>query len=429
MNYSEVRAYLKNLHFAFKKYALNKITALLERRGRPQDDFRTIHIVGTNGKGSTAAFLSSILQAAGYRVGLFTSPHLSDFKERFRINGENASEEIIAAAMEKIVPDMQALQRNPFIGHPTYFEALVGLGMEIFRDCGVEFAVVEAGLGGRLDGTNVFKNALPVLTNVGLDHTVTLGKTLTSIALEKVAIAQAGSTLVTGERRPRILKLLEEECVRRNARMFPVTRHFRYALNDISLERMCFTVRGADFILRNIETPLLGHHQARNAMTALAAAREVGITNQDTLLEGFLNVRWPGRFELIKGTPTVIIDGAHNPDGLRAMARTIRNLHLSPDIRIHCVFASMRDKKHLQVARLLAPLAHSVVTTRPSIARAEDPDVLADDFRRIGFMDVSVEPNPPEAFEKALNRAGKNDLVLVTGSLYLAGQIRPLLTS
>ncbi|MDP7421234.1 MAG: folylpolyglutamate synthase/dihydrofolate synthase family protein [bacterium] len=429
MNYEQAMSYLKNLQFAYKKYDTKKIAALLERRRRPQDSYRTVHVVGTNGKGSTTAFIAAGLQAAGFRVGMFTSPHLSDFRERFRVNGQKVTRKRLASTLEKIIPDMQSLDRNPFIGHPTYFETLVAMGLELFRELAVDFAVVEAGLGGRLDGTNIFSNTLPVLTNVGLEHTGILGRNLSAIALEKAAVVLPNSILFTGETRPRIIRLLEDECARRKATLFPVAKRYRISIREIAPGGMRFNVKGPGFQLANLVTPLLGRHQGKNALVALAVLRHLGITDPETLGRGFAAARWPGRLEIISGEPSFILDGAHNPDGIRTLVRALNDLPFIFGKRIHCVFAALKDKKHRDVVRLLAPHIHQVIVTRPNTSRAAEPSLLADVFRRHGCQNVTVEKEHGRAFKRARSEAANDDIVLITGSLYLVGNLRPLIVT
>nr|WP_235610431.1 folylpolyglutamate synthase/dihydrofolate synthase family protein [Deinococcus aerius] len=384
---------------------LSRVRALLARLGDPQTAFRAVLVGGTNGKGSTAATLAAMLEAGGERTGLFTSPHLTRFSERFVVGGRELGGEEVLAALRRVRPHAEAVEAS-------FFEIVTTLGGLLFAEQGVGAAVLEVGLGGRLDATNALDPVLSVITNIGLDHTELLGGTREAIAGEKAGILRAGRPAVTGVAAD-LLPILET----RGADLWALGREVRVEAAPLGWDGWDVRVRvpGADLTLR---TPLLGAHGAGNAALAAAAAHRLGV-GEEAIRAGAARVRWPGRLEVLPWRGgRVLLDGAHNPDGARALADALRGLGVT---RLPVVFGAAADKDAAGVAGALRAVASEVILTRAALSpRAADPASLAPHF---GGLPVRMAGSPAAALD--LLPAG--GLSVVCGSLYLIGEVRPLL--
>ncbi|WP_343761385.1 folylpolyglutamate synthase/dihydrofolate synthase family protein [Deinococcus depolymerans] len=385
---------------------LGRVQALLTRLGSPQASFRAVLVGGTNGKGSTAATLAAMLEAGGVRTGLFTSPHLTHFTERFVVDGQELPEEVVADALARVRPAAEALGAS-------FFEIVTALGALLFAEAGVQVAVMEVGLGGRLDATNALEPALSVVTNVGLDHTEFLGDTPQAIATEKAGILRAGRPAVVGVA-PEVQPA------------FDAPGADLWRLDDHLLDLRLRGWQGAQVTLRTpagpltLQTPLLGRHGARNAALAALAALRLGVPAA-AVTRGAAGTRWPGRLETLPwGAGRVLLDGAHNPDGAQALAATLEELQVGP---LPLVFGAAGDKDLGGVVAALRPAVSEVILTRAVLSpRAADPRALAELF---AGLPVTVTDTPAAALEVLAGRAAP--LALVCGSLYLLGEVRPLL--
>ena len=385
---------------------LGRVQALLGRLGEPQDRFQSVLVGGTHGKGSTAATLAAMLQAESQRVGLFTSPHLTHFAERFQVAGEPLKTAEVEAALQQVQPHAEEVGAS-------FFEIVTALGCLLFARVGVDAAVMEVGLGGRLDATNALAPALSVITNVALDHTEILGETHEAIAAEKAGILRAGRPAVTGVN-PDLRGILDQE----GADL--------WALDDLPLEVRSLGWEGAEVMLGlpdgalSFRTPLLGAHGARNAALAALAAHRLGVS-PEAIRAGAAGTVWPGRLDVMPfAGGRVLLDGAHNPDGAAALVAALRELGVE---RLPVVFGAAGDKDLSGVAAALVPLAECVILTRAVLSpRAADPQALAPLFPDVP---VTVAPSPAEALD--VLRDLKAPLALVCGSLYLIGEVRPLL--
>ncbi|WP_051935445.1 folylpolyglutamate synthase/dihydrofolate synthase family protein [Deinococcus sp. YIM 77859] len=384
---------------------LTRVRALLSRLGHPQQNFRTVLVGGTNGKGSTAATLAAILGASGERTGLFTSPHLTRFSERFVVDGQERPEEEILDALARLRPQAEAAEAS-------FFEIVTALGCLLFARAGVTTAVMEVGLGGRLDATNALDPALSVITNVALDHTEILGETRAAIAREKAGILRAGQPAVTGVTAD-LLPLLETQ----GADLWALGRDIQVEARPRGWEGWAVQLRLPHTVL-TFDTPLLGPHGARNAALAAAAAARLGV-DEAAIQTGTAATRWPGRLEVLPWRGgRLLLDGAHNPDGAAALGESLRALGVE---RLPVVFGAGADKDVAGVAELLRPLASEVILTRAVLSpRAAAPAELAPQF--VG-LPVRLTDTPASALE-LLPPGG---IALVCGSLYLIGEVRPLL--
>lgn len=400
-------------------FDLGRVEELLARLGHPQRALAVVHVGGTKGKGSTAAMISSILQAAGHRVGLYTSPHLHTFRERIRIDGQLISETDVIAGVSGLLPEAQAL---PGI---TTFEATTALAFSYFAQNQVDLAVLEVGLGGRLDATNVVDPRVAVLTLIGYDHTALLGTRLEQIAVEKAGIIKPGRPLVSAPQRPAALRVIRRTCRERNAPLIEVASTWRWERRQADLEGQWFDLKNAES-LEELRIPLLGAHQLVNAATAVAAT---AVLRQDSLhvpptavVRGLADIQWPGRLEVLSRTPLLVVDGAHNPESAEALVRAVREYFTFR--RAILVYGSLADKNHAVILRHLRHLSPRIILTRFPHPRAASLHDLQSAAQRARFQARWLVENVPLAVEQALAIAEPDDLVLASGSISLAGQVR-----
>ncbi|ACO47077.2 putative tetrahydrofolate synthase (folylpolyglutamate synthase) [Deinococcus deserti VCD115] len=385
---------------------LTRVHSLLTRLGEPQRAFRVVLVGGTNGKGSTAASLASMLRAQGRRVGLFTSPHLTRFAERFVVGGELLPDDVVLRSLHQVRPHAEAIEAS-------FFEIVTALGCLVFAEAGVQDAVMEVGLGGRLDATNALDPVLSVITNVALDHTEVLGNTVELIAAEKAGILRPGRPAVTGAA-PDVWPMLEAE----GADLWSLENRVRR--QSLGWDGEQVVVRLPAGVELTFRTPLLGAHGAQNAALAAAAAYRLGVS-PEAISRGAQTTQWPGRMEVLTvGEGRVLLDGAHNPAGAEAVVRALRDLGVG---KLPLVFGAAADKDLSGVAAALEPVASQVVLTRARLSpRSADPAALAPLFP--GHQ-VTLTESPEQAI--AALRALGAPLALVCGSLYLIGEVRPLL--
>ncbi len=396
------------------RLGLEGIERLLELGGRPDRAFPSVLIAGTNGKGSTAAHLASILRAAGLRVGLYTSPHLVRFHERIRVDGAEIGDDELEVLLERWWPRFEAER-------PSFFEAVTALAFDHFAAKSLDMAVVEVGLGGRLDATNVLVPRASVITTISSDHTEILGKTLRRIAAEKAGIVKPGGTLVLGVRSPEPRAEILERARQEGARVLQLGRHARYTPKSVSRGGTAFRLVTERFT-GNVTTPLLGFHQARNAALA-ALATEVVLENRsrgDTaraIVEGIAATRWPARAEVIGDDPPVLVDVAHNVEGAKALAATVAALF--PGRKAAVVIALSRDKPHAAILNAVAPVASRFTLTEFGGERATPAATLA----RVAparHLTCEVVPSAADAVRGAVDWARREGgVVVVTGSFYL----------
>jgi dihydrofolate synthase/folylpolyglutamate synthase len=423
MDVRETLSYLDELAASGIKLGLEPIRRLLAALGSPQNAVPAIHVAGTNGKGSTAAFLASMLSEAGYKVGLYTSPHLVSVEERIAVDGQPISPEAFAAAATAVrhrgdsLIAAKALERAP-----TYFEFLTAMAFHLFQREGCDFQVVEVGMGGRLDATNVIDKPLAcIITRIDHDHSEHLGQTLEAIAAEKAGIARAGVPTLTFERRPETVAALRDAVQKAGGTLIEVARGFAASTDPVGN----VTVKVGRSTFHDLPVPLPGEHQVENLALALRVLELLatrGFTvSQDQAQMGVANTRWPGRLEVVRTNPTVLLDGAHNPAGARALAAYLDTL--SGNGRLFLVFGAMKDKDIAGILGPILPRAHKVLVTRAPIERAADEKALAE-LARGQHADVTPVATPAAALRKALDLAAAGDTILVTGSLILVGEVK-----
>ncbi|MBI2359509.1 MAG: bifunctional folylpolyglutamate synthase/dihydrofolate synthase [Deltaproteobacteria bacterium] len=418
-SYTETLNYIFNLRGGEIDLKLHRVEQALALLDHPERRYRAFHIAGTNGKGSTAAMLHRILSAQGYRAALYTSPHVVSFTERIRIGGREISpEEVVEIAA--LIDDRLARAGIAL----TFFEFVTAMAFVYFAWSEVEVAVVEVGLGGRLDATNLVLPEVSVITTIAKDHEAYLGSDILSIAREKGGIIKEGVPLVGGALVAEVEGLLRGIADAKNAECFFLGRDFFLATENP--ER--FDYRGLERDLADLSLGLRGCYQRRNAAVALAAlevARQAFPVSEEAIREGLQTVFWPGRFEVISERPRVILDGAHNGEGVSALVKEIRQLRRGKKVRL--LFAAMADKDWPRMLAELSTVAAEVVFARAPMARSADPSLLSSALSpRLPFRIIE---SPLEAARFLLQTARPDDTILVAGSLYLLGEVRPWLLS
>ncbi len=414
-------------HARVQKFGLGNIEILAEALGNPEKTIACAHVAGTNGKGSTAAMLDSILRASGRRTGLYTSPHLERINERIRIDGTDISDEDFAAAWTRVQAAIESLlATGTLTSHPTYFECMTAMAFIAFKSAKIRFAIYEVGLGGRLDSTNIVEPQVAVITSIDFDHEAFLGHSIAEIAREKAGIIKEGAWVVSSVERPEAREVIAQRCKEMKARLVEIDTAWKMEESSASNGHYRTMAIAGDTGKRiSIEPALPGRFQIRNALAAATAAellrgRDFSITDE-SIARGIREVRWPGRLEKLKEKPAVYLDGTHNPEGARELVKFWKENFSGR--RILLVYGAMRDKAVDEIAGLLFPAADFVVLTEPIQPRAISTQLLSEMTSHLAKEFVTV-PNPADALEHALAMASENDAIFATGSLYLVGDLR-----
>lgn len=416
--YRESLEYLYGLQKFGIKFGLNSTENMLAKVGDPHRKLRFIHIAGTNGKGSTAAFLSAILRMHGFKTGLYTSPHLVRFTERFRINDQEVSAERMLSVFEKIRATLDETQL------PTFFEVTTAMAFLYFAEEQVDWVIAETGMGGRLDATNVIDPEVCAITNVAFDHQEFLGQTLTLIAREKAGIIKEGVPLVTGATQPVVQGVLKTTCMRKKAPLYRLKSDFRVRRNANG----SFQYHGLQRQWNALHIGLNGPHQMSNAALALAVAevleKKGSLSLDDEIVKrALVDVKWPARLEVLDRNPLMVLDGAHNPQGAESLRDALKESFTYD--RLHLVIGIMADKDIRGILRRLLPLAETAIFTQPRYSRA----AKAEELRKLARPYIQkhyVIPDPASAIQEARRLAGPGDLICITGSLYFAGEVKEL---
>lgn len=422
-----IEGYLYSLRGRGAKLGLGRVGKLLEALGNPQDGFMSIVVGGTSGKGSTVAMLSSILSEAGYRTGRFTSPHLSTLTERIAIDGKETTVEELGGTIDRIRAAIDGMAGEDGFEHPTFFEVLTAAALLFFREREVDFAVLEVGLGGRLDATNAFPHILSVITNVSLEHTKILGGTIAEIAREKGGIIAENGILVTcaeGE----AFDVLRRICGQRGCRLVDAGREVAIRQLGVHGTSQAFNARmgGRDF--GELRLPLLGRHQLSNAACALGAISKLSAMGYDisdeAVRKGLERTVWPGRMEIMQENPLVVLDSAKDPAAMRKLRDALGECFGYG--RLILVLGISSDKDIGAMAEAIMPEAHVVIATaHKAMGRAADPRLVADHARRLS-KDCETVPDVKDAVRRAISLSGEGDMVLVAGSLFTVAEAREL---
>jgi dihydrofolate synthase/folylpolyglutamate synthase len=409
------------------KFDLKNITVVCEHLEQPQRAFQSVHVAGTNGKGSTSAMLDSILRAAGLRTGLFTSPHLERINERIRLDGKEISDADFAAAFTRVQKAIEELLASGRLAaHPTFFECVTATAFVHFAAAGAEFAVCEVGMGGRLDATNILLPEVAVITQIDFDHENYLGHSIEEIAGEKAGIIKPGARVVSAAEHLIARVVIRRRCAEQAAFLVEIENAFY--LEDVTARDGCFSFTAIAYdtgVRIPIALPLAGRFQVRNALTALAAARllaERGAPVDDPAVSrGLAATSWPGRLERIGERPDIYVDGTHNPAGAREVAVFWEQFLAGRNI--YLIYGAMRDKAVDEIAGLLFPRASAVILTAPAQPRAISAQLLAEMTGHHAHRS-EVAADPAQALSRALELASPEDVIFVTGSLYLVGEVR-----
>lgn len=417
MNITEALRYINQTAWQGSRLGLERMKVLLGLLGNPERKLKYIHIAGTNGKGSTAAMLASVLTEAGYRTGLYTSPYIQCFNERIQINGINIANEKIIEAVEQVRDFVDQMEDKP-----TEFELITVIAFLYFYQCQCDIVVLEVGMGGRLDSTNIIPAPeVAVITTIDLDHTRELGDTVEKIAGEKAGIIKKDCDVVLYQQKQSVFEVIESVCINKSARLHPVDfNHVEVTSSDLNGQSLNFEG------FREIRISLLGEYQQKNAAVVLKTLEiliEKGwnITVRN-IKDGMKKAKWPGRFEVLGRKPYFIVDGAHNPNGVQALADNIKVYF--KDRKIIFLVGVLKDKDYEAMMRLIMPYGNKFIVVRPENSRALSQDELASFLREHGNAEVSEAGNVEAGIKTALDLAKEEEVIIAFGSLYMVGSIR-----
>ncbi|MGQ9570802.1 MAG: bifunctional folylpolyglutamate synthase/dihydrofolate synthase, partial [Thermodesulfovibrionales bacterium] len=454
MSYSETITYIYNLRKHGIKLGLQNINRLVSILGNPHKSFLSVHVAGTNGKGSTSAIIASILKASGFKAGLFTSPHLISFTERIKVNDEEISENEVISLTEEIrrkIADI--ISFDPYFS-PTFFEVVTAMAFLYFQRKGIDIAVIEVGMGGRLDATNIVIPKVSVITSINFDHMEYLGETLKEIASEKASIIKEDVPVVVSSQVSEVLRVINEKAEEKSSRVYLFGKDFCAILKRADHIGVCFDYRGGDsFEINDLYLPLPGEYQIENASVGIKAVELINqhITHQ-SIRDGLASINWRGRLEMIQVNPPILIDGAHNPAAAEALTYTIRKHYLGIYKRVIFILGIMGDKDIEGIMRPILPIASEVILTSPNYDRAAHPEKLAGIADSLGYKRVKIAFSVKEAIKMAIGIAGyrmqkfeceaqntqyeilpkseirnPETLIVITGSFYTIGEAKETL--
>ena len=431
MNYSQAEEYLNSFinyeqipgtSYVQPDYSLKHVEELLNRMDNPQLAAKTIHIAGTKGKGSISAMIAQVLSSSGYKTGLYTSPHFHTLRERISIDGSLISEAEFAAAMAEIKPFIESMRKDTAFRQLTYFEVLTALAFAYFKKKQVGFQVLEVGLGGRLDATNVAKPVICIIAPISLDHTQILGNSLEEIAREKAGIVKSGCWVVISPQPEEADSVIADICREKKAKVVQVGK-------DITWHKIGGDLRHQSLVIESrtskyqVSIPLLGDFQLENAATAVTAleilASEGFAISTADIAKGLAQVKWPGRLQILQQHPTVLIDGAHNVASIKRLVDNIKGYFAHK--RIFLVFGTSCDKDIPGIVNELVPLSSQVIVTQASHSRAAPLPTLVTEFTKRGIVPETGK-TVTEAISQALSLAGRTDLICITGSLFVVAE-------
>jgi dihydrofolate synthase/folylpolyglutamate synthase len=429
MSYGETLNYLYNLQKHGIKFGLDNINRLISALDNPHKSFLAVHVAGTNGKGSTSAVIASILKTAGLKVGLFTSPHIVSFTERIKVDGEEMTENDVI----KLAEEIKGVVEHIGDFSPTFFEVVTAIAILYFKREKIDIAVIEVGMGGRLDATNIVIPEASVITNISYDHREFLGNTLKKIAFEKAGIIKRGIPVITSYQEPEVMAVIEKKAVEKGAELYAYGRDFSSVLKK-RMQNIRYTI-----------------HDKKNPASCIRY-------HESCIRSGLENTKWPGRLEMIREEPPIVIDGAHNPAAARALSMALRKTFLGRYKKIIIVLGIMSDKDVKAIMEPLLPIASEIILAAPSYSRAASPDKLADVAASLGFFDIRTAPTIRDAIEIAIKESSRfevpssklknnknskpktqnsnlysslithhSSLIVITGSFYTIGEAKEVL--
>lgn len=427
ITYSEAIDYIYDLTKYGIKLGLKNINYLLYLLGEPHKKLKIIHVAGTNGKGSTCSSISSILQSDGYKVGLYTSPHLVDFAERIKINHKPIDRKKVSELLERIKPYIEKVANTPSYNHPTFFEVITSMAFLYFFEEQVDFLVLEVGLGGRLDATNVCEPLISVITHIDYDHMDQLGNSLQEIAREKGGIIKPEGIVISSNQYEEAYNEIKKIAEEKNSLIYSIGREINYKIVKSDIKGVIFDLKGIYHEYKNLHTPLLGRHQADNSATAITAIealkiRGVNITEK-AIRAGLEKVKWTGRLEIIQHKPILVLDGAHNPNGVKVVRDALKEIFSYH--RLILVLAIFADKDYKKMIQIIVPNADLIIATKTENSRATSPRIIAKEAAKyIDQNKIIVTENIPQAINCALSNSKEDDLICITGSLYTVGEAK-----
>jgi len=428
MSYKEAIDWLFGIQRFGSKRGLKELRYLLGLIGDPQDRFKSIHVAGTNGKGSTTAIVASILEAEGYKVGMFTSPHLSSFRERIVVDGRKIPVEEVIRIVDEIKLFVDQMTQNQELRHPTFFEVVTATVFKYFAEQEVDFAVLEAGMGGKLDATNVVHSLVSVITNVSLEHTEVLGKTLLEIAEKKAGIIKEGGVLITATEDDDVFNLFREVCERTGSKIFRVSRDIWFRKLSSSLEGQSFQLNCLSNRFDELFIPLLGDHQLFNAASAVGAIEALNFheitVSREAIVEGLKGAKWPGRLEIVQRCPLVVLDCAKDVEAIRAVKEALLKEFIYN--RLIAVVSISSDKNIPAMIEQLTQVADLfVITSHGVMGRAAKPSCIAKEVEKHS-KPYEIVADVKDAVKRAMELAKEDDMVIAVGSVFLIGEAREL---
>ena len=426
MKYEEAMKYITEVGNFGSNYGLERTYKLLEHLGNPERDLKLIHIAGTNGKGSTTSMITEILMGEGYKVGMYTSPFIEEFEERIQINRNNIPKESLAILMDEIKVAVDKVIEAGY-NHPTEFEIITVLMLLYFKKENIDFGVIEVGLGGTLDSTNVIKPIIQVITSISFDHTNLLGNTLEKIAREKAGIIKKGITTVIYPQQEEVLKVIKNKCFEMDSELYIANNENLKFENIVNLDKPYQLLKYNNEI--DILLPLLGEHQIINLSVAMQAIEvlnnkniiDISIAN---IVKSIKNVSWKGRLEVLSNNPYVVIDGAHNIQGIKTLSRNIKKYFKYENL--YLILGILADKDVEEMIKIITPMAKKVYSVTPNSIRGELAESLKDEVSKFN-KNCKAFDKYEEAYLEALNDASEKDLILASGSLYMIGDMRKII--
>lgn len=426
MKYEEAMKYITEVGNFGSNYGLERTYKLLEHLGNPERDLKLIHIAGTNGKGSTTSMITEILMWEGYKVGMYTSPFIEEFEERIQINRNNIPKESLAILMDEIKVAVDKVIEAGY-NHPTEFEIITVLMLLYFKKENIDFGVIEVGLGGTLDSTNVIKPIIQVITSISFDHTNLLGNTLEKIAREKAGIIKRGIPTVIYPQQEEVLKVIKNKCFEMDSELYIANNENLKFKNIVNLDKPYQLLKYNNEI--DILLPLLGEHQIINLSVAMQAIEvlnskniiDISIAN---IVKSIKNVSWKGRLEVLSNNPYVVIDGAHNIQGIKTLSRNIKKYFKYENL--YLILGILADKDVEEMIKIITPMAKKVYSVTPNSIRGELAESLKDEVSKFN-KNCKAFDKYEEAYLEALNDASEKDLILASGSLYMIGDMRKII--
>ena len=426
MKYEEAMKYITEVGNFGSNYGLERTYKLLEHLGNPERDLKLIHIAGTNGKGSTTSMITEILMGEGYKVGMYTSPFIEEFEERIQINRNNIPKESLAILMDEIKVAVDKVIEAGY-NHPTEFEIITVLMLLYFKKENIDFGVIEVGLGGTLDSTNVIKPIIQVITSISFDHTNLLGNTLEKIAREKAGIIKKGIPTVIYPQQEEVLKVIKNKCFEMDSELYIANNENLKFKNIVNLDKPYQLLKYNNEI--DILLPLLGEHQIINLSVAMQAIEvlnnkniiDISIAN---IVKSIKNVSWKGRLEVLSNNPYVVIDGSHNIQGIKTLSRNIKKYFKYENL--YLILGILADKDVEEMIKIITPMAKKVYSVTPNSIRGELAESLKDEVSKFN-KNCKAFDKYEEAYLEALNDASEKDLILASGSLYMIGDMRKII--